>query len=64
MAGPSESDDGFLAVVNGWSELTVAFNQVTRSMGEPDFYPFVLSMQAVRKLHFIHRVVDAQRAAA
>jgi len=26
-------------------------------MGEPDFYPFVLSIPAVRKLHFIHKVV-------
>ena len=48
-------------MVNGWSELTVAFNQVTRSMGEPDFYPFVLSIPAVRKLHFIHQVIARER---
>jgi hypothetical protein len=61
-AGPGSDDDAaFLDMVNGWSELTVAFNQVTRSMGEPDFYPFVLSLTAVRKLHFIHRVVTAWR---
>ena len=56
-----DADQQFLDMVNGWSELTVAFNQVTRSMGEPDFYPFVLSLPAVRKLHFIHRVVRAQQ---
>ena len=56
-----EADQQFLDMVNGWSELTVAFNQVTRSMGEPDFYPFVLSLPAVRKLHFIHRVVRVQQ---
>ena len=55
----NEDDLEFLDMVNGWSELTVAFNQVTRSMGEPDFYPFVLSLPAVQKLHFIHRVVSA-----
>jgi hypothetical protein len=57
---PSSPDDlAFLAVVNGWIELTGALNEVTRSMGEPDFYPFVLSKPAVRKLHFIHKVVRA-----
>ena len=56
--GTASADDlAFLAVVNGWIELTGALNEVTRSMGEPDFYPFVLSRPAVRKLHFIHKVV-------
>jgi len=56
-ASPAPDDLAFLAVVNGWIELTGALNEVTRSMGEPDFYPFVLSKPAVRKLHFIHQVV-------
>ena len=56
-AAPSADDLAFLALVNGWIELTGALNEVTRSMGEPDFYPFVLSKPAVRKLHFIHQVV-------
>ena len=55
--------DEFLGMINGWTELTIALNQVTRSMGEPDFYPFILSLPAVKKMHFIHRVVTAQRAA-
>ncbi len=54
---PSPDDLAFLGVVNGWIELTGALNEVTRSMGEPDFYPFVLSIPAVRKLHFIDQVV-------
>ncbi len=54
---PTPDDLDFLRVVNGWIELTGALNEVTRSMGEPDFYPFVLSVPAVRKLHFIHKVV-------
>jgi len=55
--GAGAEDFAFLAVVNGWIELTGALNELTRSMGEPDFYPFVLSIPAVRKLHFIHKVV-------
>jgi hypothetical protein len=54
---PSAQDLAFLAMLNGWIELTGALNEVTRSMGEPDFYPFVLSIPAVRKLRFIHEVV-------
>jgi hypothetical protein len=34
-------------------------------MGQPDFYPFVMSRPVVRKLHFIQLVVrDAQPSAA
>jgi hypothetical protein len=28
-------------------------------MGVADFYPFVLSAPAVRKLHLVHRVIRA-----
>jgi len=27
-------------------------------MGPPDLYPFVLSDEAVRKLHLVHDIVD------
>ncbi|MBX9965395.1 MAG: putative zinc-binding metallopeptidase [Burkholderiales bacterium] len=49
----------FLTFLNAWIALTVALNELSRSMGHPDFYPFVLSSTAVRKLHFVHRVVEA-----
>lgn len=49
--------DGFLGFVNAWIELTGVLNELSRSMGQPDFYPFVLPHAAVRKLHFIHCVV-------
>lgn len=47
----------FLAMLNSWVELTAVLNELTRSLGQPDLYPFVLSKPAVRKLHFIHLVV-------
>jgi hypothetical protein len=47
----------FVEFVNAWVELATALNELSRSMGQPDFYPFVLSTAAVRKLHFVHRVV-------
>ena len=48
---------GFLGFVNRWMELTGVLNELARSMGRLDFYPFVLSSDAVRKLHFVHLVV-------
>ena len=52
----------FLSLLTGWMELTGVLNELSRSMGVPDFYPFVLSAPAVRKLHFVHRVVGAAAA--
>ena len=41
--------------------LTVAMNNLNRSMGQPDFYPFVLSQPVVAKLDFIHQLVRSLR---
>ncbi len=49
----------FLSLVNGWMELTGVLNELSRSMGVPDFYPFVLSASALRKLYLVHRVIGA-----
>jgi hypothetical protein len=50
----------FLELINDWMELTAVVNELARSMGVADFYPFVLSATAVRKLHFVHRVVRGE----
>ena len=47
----------FLAFLNHWTRLTTMLNEMSRSMGQPDFYPFVLPREVVGKLHFIHLVV-------
>ena len=49
----------FLAFLNHWTRLTTMLNEMSRSMGQPDFYPFVLPRDVVAKLHFIHLVVTA-----
>lgn len=55
---PQDPDaEQFLAFVNNWVELTTKLNEMSRSMGHPDFYPFVLSRMAVTKLHFVHLVI-------
>jgi hypothetical protein len=47
----------FLDFINRWVELTGVLNELSRSMGLADFYPFVLSAPAVAKLQFIHLVI-------
>jgi hypothetical protein len=51
--------DQFLRLVNSWMELSGVLNELTRSMGVADFYPFVLSRPALAKLYLVHRVVTA-----
>lgn len=56
-------DPEFLRLVNAWVELTALLNEMSRSMGVPDFYPFVLGPAVVRKLHLVHRIVTRPAAA-
>ena len=47
----------FLSLLNGWLEMTMVLNEMARSMGQPDFYPFVMSRPVVAKLQFVQMVV-------
>jgi hypothetical protein len=47
----------FLTFLNAWVELSAVVNELSRSMGQRDFYPFALPYQVVSKLQFIHSVV-------
>jgi hypothetical protein len=47
----------FLSFLNGWIALSTVLNELSRSMGQPDLYPFILPRPAIAKLHFIHLVV-------
>ena len=47
----------FLAFLTHVPRLTTMLNEMSRSMGQSDFYPFVLPREVVGKLHFIHLVV-------
>jgi len=41
-----------------WSQLTTGLNELNRSMGLKDAYPFVLSPSVIKKLNFVHQVID------
>ena len=58
-----EDPDGerLIALLNAWIEIVTVLNEMARSMGQPDFYPFVMCRPVVAKLHFIHRVVADAR---
>lgn len=58
--GPQST--AFLRLLNQWMRLAGVLNELSRSMGVPDFYPFVLSAPAVRKLHLVHRIIGAADA--
>lgn len=44
-----------------WIPLTVALNAVNRSIGNRDFYPFVLSQTIFDKLNFVHQLIHSSR---
>ena len=54
----------FLSLLNSWIEMTMVLNELARSMGQADFYPFVMSKPMVAKLQFVHLVVEDARSAA
>jgi hypothetical protein len=50
-------------LVTAWLPLAFAVNDLNRSMGQPDLYPFVLTPAVIRKLGFVLALVQEQRQA-
>jgi hypothetical protein len=50
--------DNFADLINGWVPLTIALNSLNRSMGIVDPYPFVLTPEIVRKVQFVHDLIE------
>jgi len=47
----------FERLIEAWLPLTYAVNSLNHSMGQPDFYPFVLSPTVMDKLRFVHDLI-------
>jgi len=47
----------FDELITDWYALTSVLNNLNRSMGLPDAYPFVLPAPTIEKIRFIHDVV-------
>ena len=57
---PAVSVRSFGDVVTGtWLPLTRSLNQMSRSLGQGDLYPFVLAPPVIDKLAFVHGLVAA-----
>jgi hypothetical protein len=50
-----------ILLVNSWVQLTTVLNEMARSMGQHDFYPFVMTRSVLKKMHFIQMVVKEAR---
>lgn len=48
-------------IVDNWLPMSFALNNINRCMGQPDFYPFILSQPAIAKLAFVHELVRRPR---
>jgi hypothetical protein len=53
---PLAPERPFAALLADWLPLSVALNQLNRSMGMRDVYPFTLTDRVVEKLAFVQRV--------
>ncbi|AMY21287.1 MULTISPECIES: zinc-binding metallopeptidase family protein [Nocardiaceae] len=54
---PLAGDVGFDRIIDWWLPLTWALNQLNRSMGHQDLYPFVLPARVLEKMRFVHSLV-------
>jgi hypothetical protein len=54
---PAAAPSDFRAMLDAWFPLTYALNEINRSLGEPDLYPFVLAPAVIEKLAFIDSLV-------
>ncbi|BCW65844.1 hypothetical protein NicSoilB4_06070 [Arthrobacter sp. NicSoilB4] len=59
-----ESSSFRVLVETEWLPLSIALNQVNRSMGKDDLYPFVLPGPVIDKLEFVHGLRSSAKAPA
>jgi hypothetical protein len=58
----SGTEEPFEHLIANWFPLTYILNNLNRSMGLPDGYPFVLPTPAIAKLRFVHDTIVAAAA--
>ncbi len=57
----AEIPDDFAQRLRIWGDLTVTLNELNRSMGVEDAYPFVVNSAAAEKLGFVNRLLQESR---
>jgi hypothetical protein len=64
IAGATPEDAAaFADKTHRWCDVVVLANELSRSMGQPDVYPFSQSLPVLQKLFFIDRVISGQATA-
>ena len=58
---PEHDEEDIGTLLDAWIPMTYALNAISRSMGAPDLYPFVLTPAIEAKLAFIDGLVRAVR---
>ncbi|MCH5645394.1 MULTISPECIES: putative zinc-binding metallopeptidase [unclassified Gordonia (in: high G+C Gram-positive bacteria)] len=58
LDGVLPGDVGFDRIIEWWLPLSWSLNQINRSMGHPDLYPFVLPEAVLNKIRFVHNLVS------
>ena len=53
----STGSEAFEQKLHAWLPLSYLLNNLNRSLGQPDAYPFVLSSAAIKKLRFVHECI-------
>ena len=57
-ASPAPDPRDMASMLASWLPLTIALNQINRSMGRDDLYPFVLPPPVMDKLALVHALVS------
>lgn len=58
----SKAPDELLVSLHRWANMSPAINELALSLGHDHLAPFVLSAPVVKKLHFVHCMIERQRA--
>lgn len=51
----------FATSISVWREFSIALNELNRSIGTADAYPFVVTAAVEEKLHYVHQVIHRLR---
>ena len=60
---PKDGSD-FESLMKEWAGLTIALNELNRSMGLADAYPFAISHRIGEKLAFVHTLLGGASVVA
>ncbi|MGU3294018.1 zinc-binding metallopeptidase family protein [Williamsia sp. M5A3_1d] len=58
LASSLTGDVGFDRIIEWWLPLSWSLNQINRSMGHQDLYPFVLPAKVLEKMRFAHSLIE------